>query len=785
MIHNFFKIAIRNVLRQKSYALISIINLSVGMACFILIMLWVQSEISINKCFQNADHIYLTHKVTPTGNGNSINAQLPYPYATAVKNEIPEVQAITRVRQWPRLVTFGEKHFYENNLVAVDTSYFEVFQMDFVYGDANTALRENKSIVLTENIAQKYFGNENPINQVLEIENTGNYVVSAVVKKPEGVITLQHELFIPIDPLHKNTPDYNDWFSHFLENYIYAPAVKRVDSLDRKITRLYRKYNYDVESKNTRFTEMKHLSVANLHLYNVEAKNQRIQYVYIFSLIGILILIVSCINYMNIATSISERRSREIGLKKVVGAFRKQLSFQFLVEALIQVFVAMLVSMMIVELLRPFFNELSGKDIFIPYLSNWFIPVIIILIIVTTLLAGSYPAFLMSSFKPIEAFRGKHKSGKGQTNFRKILVIFQFSVSITLIVATLFIYLQLNYINNKELGFDKENILYDYLNDNITKKYESFRNELLANLNVVNVARGSQLPNNINYGMRGLTWVGKEDEELAHFNFAAVDEDYVETLGLEMLEGRDFSRDFSTDGNHYVMNEAAIKMMNFKNPVGRQFQSDDTTGRVLGVMKDFNSKPLTYGVSPLFFIMVEEYYTYIIIKIRPENKEETVRFIANVWNSYSPLHPFETRYFSQRISGFYKNEIRNSKLALAFTVIILLITSIGLFGLASHTAQKKTKEIGVRKVFGASVFSMVYLFVKMFFRWVLISNVIAWPVAYYFVSNWLDNYVYRVKISVWVFWASAALAIMISIITVGYQSYRAATRNPIDSLRYE
>ena len=236
---------------------------------------------------------------------------------------------------------------------------------------------------------------------------------------------------------------------------------------------------------------------------------------------------------MNIATSISERRSREIGLKKVVGAFRKQLSFQFLVEALIQVFVAMLVSMMIVELLRPFFNELSGKDIFIPYLSNWFIPVIIILIIVTTLLAGSYPAFLMSSFKPIEAFRGKHKSGKGQTNFRKILVIFQFSVSITLIVATLFIYLQLNYINNKDLGFDKENILYDYLNDNITKKYESFRNELLANPNVVNVARGSQLPNNINYGMRGLTWVGKEDEELAHFNFAAVDEDYVETLGLE------------------------------------------------------------------------------------------------------------------------------------------------------------------------------------------------------------------------------------------------------------
>ncbi len=755
------------------------------MACFILIMLWVQSEISINKCFQNADHIYLTHKVTPTGNGNSINAQLPYPYATLISNEIPEVESITRVDRWPTVVTCNEKHFSERNIVAVDTTYFDVFHYKFVMGNAAIALKENRNIVITTDIAEKYFSNSNPLNKTLDLKNGGQYVVSAVVEKPSGDTNIDHELFIPIEPLYRNSEDYTDWFSHFLETYIYAPSITNVDSLNNKVSRVYQKQVRDPESTNTRITQIKHLAVSQLHLYNVEEKNQRIQYVYIFSLIGLLVLIVACINYMNIATSISTRRSREIGLKKVVGASKKRLTMQFLTEAFIQVFVSILLAMMLVELLRPLFNELSGKEIIIPYLSQWFIPVVLLLLIFVSFLAGSYPAFLMSSFKPVDAFRGTKKTGKGQTSFRRALVIFQFSISIALIISTLFIYLQLNYINKKDLGFEKDNILYEYINDQIAEKYDSFRSELLTNPNILNVSRGSQPPNYISYGMRGIDWVGKDDNELASFSFAAIDEDYIETFGIKLKEGRDFSPEFSTDGNHYVMNEAAIKMMNYDNPVGRQFQVEDTTGRILGVVKDFNSKPLTKGIDPMFFIMIEQYYVYVFIKIISENQKQTTQFIADTWNSYSPVQPFETRFFEQRILSEYRSEIRNSKLALAFTVIILLITSIGLFGLASHTAQKKTKEIGVRKVFGASVFSMVYLFVKMFIRWVLISNVIAWPVAYYFVSNWLDNYVYRVKISVWVFLASAALAIMISIITVAYQSYRAANRNPVDSLRYE
>lgn len=772
-------------MRQKLYSFINILDLAIGLACFILILLWVQSEISYDKCFDNSENIYLAHKSVPTGNGVSVNAALAFPFATAIYNEVPEVTAITRVDLHPSLVRFGDLYFEEQNLVAVDSSYFEIFKYEFIQANAELVLRNPNEIVITESIAKKYFEEENPINKLLMIDDDKQYIVSGVVKDPPKNTHLEYNMFIPIEPLYRNTDDYNDWYSHFLQCYIYAPPSVSAETLESRLTDILDKYTNDPDSETVRNVKIKLLPVSKLHLFNVEGKNQRIQYVYIFSLIAILILIVACINYMNIATSMSVRRSREIGLKKVVGAMRHQLLLQFLAEAFIQALIAMLLAMMLVELIRPFFNQLSGKEIFIPYSSIWFIPVLGALVLLSSLLAGAYPAFLMSSFKPVSAFKGNLVSGKGQAQFRKILVIFQFTVSIALIISTLFIYRQLNFINKKDLGFQKDNIMYAFLNDDISKKYDSFRNELLKNPAIVNVCRTSQLPNNISYGMRGIEWVGKEGDDLAHFSFASVDYDFLETSGIELIEGRGFSREYGMDSLHYIMNEATIKMIGYDNPIGRQFSADDEDGKIIGVVKNFHSKPLTRGIGPMFFIMNPEYYVYVMIKIRPENVEETTKYIESVWNNFTSLYAFESHFFNSRIDSYYRNESKNGKLALSFTIIVIIISCMGLFGLASHTAQRKTKEIGVRKVFGASVSSLVFNFVKIFVRWVLIGNIIAWPLAYYFVSNWLNNFAFGITINVGVFLVSAAVALFIAIITVAYQSFRAANRNPIDSIRYE
>lgn len=781
MIKVFFKSAFRNILRQKLYTIINVFDLAVGMACFVLISLWVSSELNYDRCFENSDHIYLIHK----GTGNSMNPYLAFPLATVVHDEVPEVNAISRVDYHPSLVRFGDIHFNEQGLVAVDSSYFSIFSYDFIHGTAETVLRNPNEIVITESKAKAYFGNDHPIHKILILDGNKQYVVTGVIKDPPLNTHLDHDMFIPIEPLYRNTEIYNDWYDHFLFCYVYASPTVPVEILNKKISEILDKNTEDEESGVSGQPNLRLFPVSKLHLYNVEGKNQGIQYVYIFSLIAILVLIVACINYMNIATSVSIKRSREIGLRKVVGALRYHLSLQFLAEAFIQAFFAMLLSMMLVELVRPLFNQLSGKNIIIPYTSIWFIPMLLGMVVLITFLAGSYPAFLMSSFKPISAFKGKLVSGKGLSQFRKILVIFQFFISISLIISTLFIYLQLSFINNKDLGFQKDDIMYEFLNDDIGKKYDLFRNDLLKNPNVLNVCRTSQLPNNISYGMRGIEWFGRQESDVSHFNFASVDYDFFETTGIEFVDGRAFSRDFGMDSSHYIMNESSIKLIGYEAPVGRQFSTDDEKGRIIGVVKDFHSKPLTMGIGPTFFIMVPEYYNYVMIKIRPENTEETIKYIEGVWNKIAPLYTFESRFFNSRIDRTYRIESRNGKLALAFTIIIIIISCMGLFGLASHTTQSKTKEIGIRKVFGASVNAMMLKFIKIFSIWMLIANIAAWPIAYFFIDNWLNNFAYRVDLHWWVFIVSGIITLLIALFTTGFHVSKASRNNPIDSLKYE
>ncbi|MFC2106791.1 ABC transporter permease [Bacteroidota bacterium] len=781
MYYNYFKIAFRNIKRQKLYSIINIMGLSISIATLIFIILWVQDELQYERCHKNADKIYQAYKTFKIGNSFNHNPSLPLPLADAIKAEVPEIEDVTRMLMQSALVSVDTAIYNENNLCLMDPSAFNIFSYHFIKGNAETALKEPHSVVISDKIAKKYFGKENPIGKTITLDNDKQFIVSAIIEDMESKTDLNYDMYFPLNTFFGNSDEAKDWYSHFVRTYVLAKDKIEKDTLFKKMSRVIQK-NMEDESN----IELLGLPLSKSRLYNLSGQNQRIQYVFIFSMIGLLILIIACINYMNISTSLSVRRAREIGIKKVVGANKSQLAIQFLGESFIQTFIALLIAMMLVEILRPYFNTLTGKEILIPYLEAWFIPLLLCLLIITSLLAGSYPAFLLSSFKPLSSFRGKSVSGKGQANFRRGMVIFQFAISIALIISTLLIYTQLNYIKKKDLGFDRENILYFYMAGDLNEKFDSFKNELLQNPQIVSLCRSSALPSAVWSILRGMDWEDKEEDNNVSFAFISTDYDFLKTTGIDLLYGREFEQNSGKDSLNYYINEEALTAIGWEEPLGKKFGIEgDLAGRVIAVVKNFNSLPLMEKIEPLIITNIPEYYRIVIVRFNPENISSTVSFIEEKWNEYVPEFPFESNFMNRRIERYYYNEIRVGNLAFVFTILTILITCIGLFGLASHTAQQKTKEIGIRKVFGANVSGLVYLFVKNFTKWVLIANVIAWPISYFFFKDWLNNFAYRVDINWWIFAGASALALLIAVITVIYQSLAAAYKNPADSLRYE
>ncbi len=780
MLINYFRIAFRNIKRQGIYAFINIFGLAIGLASFILISLWIIHESSYERIYKNADNIHQVYKTFLIGDDLDVNSSLPYLLGPTLMNEFPEALHVTRAMRDASLVSHKDKHFRESEIGFVDTSYFNIFNCRFIKGNPAQALEKPFSAVITEDIAIKYFGEEDPIGKVLVIDHEDQYVVSAVIENVPDNTYMNYHILLPITTALRNESDLKNWYSHFIQTYMVLPAEVNRDTINTKLTRLIRSY---LEEDAT--IQLMTQPITKRHLYNPTEKKHRAQYVHIFLLIGLMILFIACINYMNMSTALSVRRAREIGLKKVVGANRGQLAMQFLGESFLQTLFALLVAMTLVELLRPYFNELTGKTIFIPYSSGWFLISLFALLIITTFTAGAYPALLLSSYKPSDVFRGKVVAGKSQVFFRKTLVTIQFSISIGLIISSLLIYSQLKFVIKKDIGFDKENLISLPVVGDLNNKYQAFRNDLVGSPNIVNVCRTSQYPSHIWNIMRGITWEGNESTETFAFGFAAVDYDYLETVGLELVSGRNFSKDFGTDTANYIINEVAAEQFAYDDPIGKKMGSDDLDGRIIGVVKNFNTLPLHYELEPALFRILPDYYWRILIRIRPEKIPETIEYIENTWNAYVPGFPFEHTFVAERIARSYIGDERIGRLAATFTLLAILITCIGLFSLASHTAQQKTKEIGIRKVFGASVQSILAMFIKSFVKWVLIANLIAWPLAYVFIINWLNNFAYRVDIPWYIFILSAVVALVIAVLTVSYQSFRAANKNPVDALRYE
>lgn len=792
MISNYLKIAFRNLVKHKAFSLINISGLAIGMACCLLIVIFVQDELSYDQFNEKADRIY---RIASKENRRGVIANYPFVFSgipPILQNDYSEVMDFVRFD--PRenvLISSEDKEFYEERLFYTDASVFDVFTFPLVNGDPNTALKEPYALVLTQRMAEKYFSGEDPVGRTLTIDNEHDYQITGVLKEIPRNSHIKFDFLASIATLEAQDPRYGKLWAWNCYTYLLLPKDYSYLDLERKFPDFIRRHRGEKAVEAYTFY-LQPLSRIHLHShlgFEIEA-NSDIRYVYIFSAIAFLILLIACINFMNLSTARSANRAKEVGLRKVLGAERSRLIKQFLGESLALSLVALPAAVALIELFLPAFNALTGKDLRIDYFGNSvvFLGLVGILLFVG-ILSGTYPAFFLSAFRPAAALKGKLRAGAGSTLFRKVLVVVQFSVSIVLIAGTIIITNQLDFIRNKKLGFDKDHVVVmPVMRSGIGQNFETFKGELLQNPNVQSVCGSTSAPSFIPTRSVFIPEGAEEGERLALRN-VLLDYDFIKTFGMEIKEGRDFSRDFATDKKEaFIVNEAAVKEFGWESAVGKKLiDLEGPRGYVIGVVKNFHFRSKHQKIEPLVFsLLPSSRYVYLIsVKISPSNIRDTLSFLKNKWKKFSPGWPFEYFFLDDNYDRLYKSEERLRHVFLTFTFLGIFIACLGLFGLAAFTAEQRTKEIGIRKVLGASVPGIVLLLSKEFIKWVLIANVIAWPVAYFAMGRWLENFAYRISIGWGVFIAAAALALGISLFTVGFQAAKAALANPAESLRYE
>ncbi|MCJ7581300.1 MAG: ABC transporter permease, partial [Candidatus Aminicenantes bacterium] len=676
-------------------------------------------------------------------------------------------------------VKSGDKSFTENRVCVTDASFFNIFTFQFIKSNFKTALSDQNTAVITEDIGKKYFGDSEPLGKTLTFDNRTEYVITGIIQNIPSNSDIRYDIFIPVSK-STQAEEADTWGSHWLQTYILLQEDVFYEEVEHKLSALIKEH---LPEENISLVVQ---PFNKIHLYSIEGQPEGMKYIYFFSVIALFILIIACINFMNLSTARSVKRAKEVGLRKVIGANKAQIIRQFFSESVLYTLIALAIAIVLVEFIRPAFNELTGKNLALDYSNFRLIVGLMIIAVFTGILSGSYPALFLSSFQPAKVLRGMSK-GKNKNSLRKLLVVIQFSLSIILLICTGIIYSQLKFIQRKDLGFKKENIVYVTLDGEMRDKYETVKTELLKQPEVMGVTKSSSLPTEIWSIMRGLTWEGKETEEGAAFSFASVDYDYFETLNMEMVQGRSFSKEFTSDSNNIIFNETAIKVMGMDSPVGKLFSFDeaDEASTIIGVVKDFHFLPITYEIEPLIIVMDPDYDRYLLIKTNSENLISTISNIEKVWGGLFPEYPFEYHFLDEQFESTYQNEIRLGQILGYFVILTIFISCLGLFGLASFTAEQRTKEIGIRKVHGASIPNIVIILSKEFAKWVLLANIIAWPVAYFAMNKWLQNFAYKTEIGFWVFILSGSLALFIALFTVSSQAIRAATANPVDALKYE
>jgi putative ABC transport system permease protein len=804
MLKNYLKIALRNLWKNKAFSAINIIGLASGLAVCLLIVLYVADELSYDKYNVNADRIYRLDADLYFNSTSAIFAVAPDPLALTLKREYPVVEEMTRVNyQKDILIKKGNENVQDQNCAYADSTFFKVFTIPMIAGDSATALKEPNSIIIDETTAKKYFNSTDVIGKTLYVDNNTNCKITGVIK---DIPRQSHFHFHFIRPKGKID---DSWLSNNTYNYILVrPGVseaemqKDVDAtvnkyVGRDIEQQLHSSLKDLQSKGNHFVyHMMPLTDIHLHSnkqYEIEA-NGDASYVYIFSIIAVFILLIACVNFMNLSTAHSANRAKEVGIRKVVGSLRTNLIAQFLTESVLLSFFSLVLAILIAALLLPLFNQLAGKSMSVATLfSTWLFPVMIGLVFIVGCVAGSYPAFYLSSFHPIQVLKGKIARGFRGSWLRSGLVIFQFSISIILIIGTIVIYNQLDYIRAKKIGYNRDQVLVVHNIYNLNDNRRLFRDQLLDMPGVVNATEGD-MPTAGNFDNEGWFRDASFDATKAVvLNNFFVDEHYIPTLGMEMKEGRNFSKDFPTDSSAVILNEAAMKVLGFKDPFKEtlyrpHFHNDGTITpapyHIIGVVKDFNFNSLHQAIAPLIIILSDNYGS-AAIHVNTENINNVINNIQNKWNAMAPGKPFNYTFMDADFNNIYTAEQQTGKLFITFAVFAIFIGCLGLFGLVTYAAEQRTKEIGVRKVLGASVGSIVAMLSKDFAKLVLIASVFAFPIAWWGAYEWLQGFAYRTSINWWIFVIAGIAAISIALITVSLQAIRAAVANPVKALRSE
>ena len=805
MLKNYFKIALRNFKKYKTYAFINIFGLAVGLASCILIVLFVQDELRFDRFHEHADRIVRVVEDQRDEDRVSHLAHTFTPMAPALEAEFPAVEHAVRLYPYPVLVRHGEaKKFQEDRFFFADSTVFEVFSFSLIRGDARTALAAPFSVVLTEETARKYFGDTDPLGQILTVRDDDgerDYTVTGLLDAVPRTSHVHFDLLASFSSTRAFAPwmhNRGNW--EWPPLYTYALLAEGTDpaALEAQMPALAEKY---MGERRASFRSFLLQPLTRIRLFsNREAEvepTSDITYVYIFSMIAFFILLIACINFMNLATARAASRAREVGMRKVLGAQRTQLIRQFLSESTLLAALALVLAVVLIELLLPALNAVSGKALSTDYLIHWSIPVVLAGIVLGVgLLAGSYPAFYLSAFRPVRALSGTSGRGRSAAALRKGLVVFQFGISIALIIGTTIIYRQLDYIQNQRLGFDKEHVVVVPLRDQADQINNATLKEQWEQIpNVLSVAATSGVPG-LPTGLHDF-WVfpdntGRDSLELLTLT---VDHDFVETLGLEVIAGRDFSEDFPTDAYEaFVINESAALKLGWTDPVGREFAlkyylngAIRKRGTIIGVVKDFQYNALHRAIDPtVLHVVPESYYTdYLAARIGPGAATATLAHMAERWQAFNAERPFEYTFLDETFDALYRAEERLGRLFGYFSILAILIACLGLFGLAAFTAERRTKEIGVRKTMGATVGGIVLLLSKDLLKLIAVAFIVGAPLAFFLMNRWLQDFAVRVEMSWGTFLMVGLAALGIAWLTVGYHAIRAALADPVKALRYE
>ncbi len=804
MFKNYLKVALRNILRHKGYSFINITGLAIGMAVFMMIVLFIRFEFSYDGFHDNFERIYRVEQIMVSNGAEEASAACPSPLSKALKEDFPEFEAVCRVISWggPMAITLpGNRKASVDRSFFADASFFDIFSFPLVKGDKSTALVEPNTVVISEDLAYKFFGDKEPVGAIFRVDDQTDYKITGVIKNVPANSHLKFDILVSVPTLKKRYNDeiFNWWTNNWVPVYVLlgenqGPASQRVDE---KIRFALKKYRGE-DCPNTLYLK----PLSRIHLYSDVGQelgvNGSIKNIYIFSAVALFVLLIACINFMNLTTARSADRAREVGVRKVSGAQRSSLVKQFLCESMLTAVLAMFFAFILVELLMPEFSSIVKRELKIHFYNDvFFMGIFAGVTLLVGLLSGLYPAFFLSSYKPVRVLKGASSSGSRNTVLRKSLVILQFSIGIVLIVGTVIVIQQVDHLLHKDLGYNSDRVLTIPIQNAEVEKNRVFRGEILRDPKVIDAGTSDLqvIRENSTYDWTRISWEGAAENEFVKINVNYVDEHLMDTYGMTIVKGRGFSRKFASDrGNVAILNEAAVRAIGWDEPIGKRIEYSgdyrlqvDGGTTVVGIVKDYHFLSLHHRITPLMIRLYPgDTPGYIFsVKIAGQNIPATISRLKEKFQRIYPGETFSYRFLDDDFRQMYREDRNFGKVAVYLAFLAIFIACLGLFGLAGFSVKQRTKEIGIRKALGATVSGITKLLVSEFLALTVIANFFAWPVAYLAMDQWLRNFPYRVPIHFWVFIVGGTATLLLAMLTVGYQAVKSATANPVESLRYE